>query len=130
MSPASEALLPPAEDIRGVFEPVGYKILVFIPPNPPTFIKDGRIQKTDERRGLEETASVVAQVIALGPLAYQDEKRFPSGPWCKPGDFIVMRQYAGTRFTRDGYPYVYCLVNDDTIEGVVRGDPEEVKRAF
>jgi hypothetical protein len=125
-----ETLLPPAEDLRGVFEPVGYKILVFIPPPSETFIKDGRVYKTDQRRGLEETASVVAQVISLGPLAYKDEQKFPTGKWCEPGDFIIMRQYSGTRFTRDGYPYDYRLINDDTVEAVLRCDAEEIKRAM
>jgi hypothetical protein len=124
-----ETLLPPAEDIRGVFEPAGYKILIFIPPNPPTFVKGGKVEKTDQRRSLEETASVVAQVIALGPLAYKDEVKFPSGNWCEPGDFVIVRQYSGTRFVRDGYPYEYRLINDDTVEGVLRCDPDEIKRA-
>lgn len=130
MTAAPETLLPPAEDINGVMQPAGYKILVFIPPKSITFSKDGRVEMTEQRRSLEETASVVAQVVALGPLAYQDEKRFPSGAWCQPGDFILMRQYSGTRFSRDGYPYEYRLINDDTVEGVLHCGPDEIKRAF
>jgi co-chaperonin GroES (HSP10) len=127
---ATEILLPPAEDICGIMQPAGFKILIFIPPKAPTFQKDGKVVMTDQRRDLEETASVVAQVVALGSLAYKDEKKFPDGPWCQPGDFVIMRQYSGTRFQRDGYPYEYRLINDDTVEGVLRCDPAEIKRAY
>jgi hypothetical protein len=72
-------------------------------------------------------------VIAVGPLAFRDRKRFGfwRRPWCKPGDYVMMRSYAGTRFAMrndEGQDVVYALINDDTIQGVVRGDYEEIER--
>lgn len=123
----AEVFLPAAEEIRGVLEPTGYRILVCI-PKLDSQLRNGLYQP-DERRALEETASLVAQVIALGPTAYQDPERFPQGAWCKPGDFIMMRAYSGTRFKRVGCPYEYRLINDDTVEAVLRdNDPTEVER--
>jgi len=124
----SEALLAPAEDICGLIQPTGYKILVYIPPRPATR-KGGMIAEPEDRRSAEENASVWAQVIAFGPEAYKDEKRFPNGAWCKKGDFVMMRSYSGTRFERAGYPYQYRLINDDTVEAVISGDPEEIERS-
>jgi co-chaperonin GroES (HSP10) len=124
---SSAMMLPPAEDIRGVLEPTGFKVLVFV-PHLEEQMRNGII-RTEERRRLEETASLVGQVIALGPDAYKDEKRFPNGAWCKPGDHVMMRMYAGTRFRRAGYPYEYRLINDDVVEAVIHlDDPTEIER--
>lgn len=127
MSPAAPALEPPAEDICGVLEPTGYKILVFVLPEHSQMANG--LYQPEQTREQEETANPVAQVIALGPLAYKDEKRFPQGAWCEPGDYIVMRPYSGTRFRRHGYPYQYRLINDDTVEAVIRRAAGEIKRA-
>ena len=67
-----------------------------------------------------------AKVIRLGPQAYQDKQRFGEQPWCKPGDFIMMRPYSGTRFMVRGH--LYALINDDTVQAVVN-DVSEVERA-
>jgi co-chaperonin GroES (HSP10) len=126
MTPEPE-LMPAAEDIRGAIEPTGYKILIYIVR--PEEIRKG-VAKPGERLAAEETASPVAQVISLGPLAYKDEKRFPDGiAWCQPGDFILMRPYSGTRFERENSPFQYRLINDDTVEAVIRCDPQEIQRA-
>jgi co-chaperonin GroES (HSP10) len=119
-----------AEDIRGVLEPTGYHILVYIVHKESVIVgSSAGLRMTDERRKLEEIASPVAQVIALGPLAYQDEKRFPDGKvWCRPGDHILIRPYSGTRFVRAGHPYEYRLINDDAVEAVLHCDPHEIMR--
>jgi co-chaperonin GroES (HSP10) len=126
---ALPTMLPPAEDIKGVLRPTGFKVLVFVPPMEQK-MRSG-LYRTERNRELEETAQVIAQVIELGPEAYKDDKRFPSGAYCKPGDFVVLRPYSGTRFIRNDTPYEYRLVNDDSIEAVLadEADPTEIARA-
>ncbi|HEX4594001.1 MAG TPA: hypothetical protein VH157_06985 [Bryobacteraceae bacterium] len=132
-TPPEAVLVPPAEDIREALEPAGYKLLVYI------MRKEERTRTgvwiPEERRFLEEIAAPRAQVISLGALAYKDPKRFPDGKaWCRPGDVILMRPYAGTRFVRviEGVPSErwpeYRLINDDSVEGVIHCNPEEIMR--
>lgn len=107
-----------APDITRLLKPSGYKILV-------------RVTSTEERRekktsgGLyvpEDTAAGEAigtftgVVMALGPDAYSDARRFVSGPWCQVGDTIVFRAFAGLRLRLRGVDY--RLLNDDTVEAV------------
>jgi co-chaperonin GroES (HSP10) len=69
--------------------------------------------------------TTVLFVVALGPDAYKDPKKFPSGPWCKVGDFVLVRPNAGSRLVIHGKDF--RLINDDTIEAVV-DDPRGIKR--
>jgi co-chaperonin GroES (HSP10) len=130
--PADWSACLPAKEIdriQGVVEPAGYRILVRIPNLPEQMRRAGLIMPEETRR-LEEFAQLVGQVIALGPQAYRDRERFGE-PWCKPGDFVMMRAYSGTRFLMrndEGREVVYALINDDTVQGVVRGDPVEIER--
>jgi co-chaperonin GroES (HSP10) len=68
-------------------------------------------------------------VVKLGAQAYDDPEKFPEGPWCKEGDFIIMKSYSGTRFkvTTDDGDQEFRLINDDTVEAVV-ADPRVVSR--
>ena len=119
-----------AEDIpieeRGLQlpEPKGYKILCAIPDASETY--KGGIVKADSTRTVEEHSTVVLFVVRVGDLAYKDEVRFPTGPWCKEGDFVLTRAYAGTRFKIHGREF--RIINDDTVEGVVQ-DPRGYTRA-
>lgn len=119
-----------AEDIpieeRGLQlpEPKGYRILCAIPSVEETF--KGGILKADQTRNIEEHSTVVLFVLKLGDTAYKDETRFPTGPWCKEGDFILTRAYVGTRFKIHGREF--RIINDDTVEGVVQ-DPRGYSRA-
>lgn len=109
-------------------EPTGYRILIAIPKKEETF-KDSQIIIAESMRQKEEIASIVGMVVKLGPQAYQDPDKFPNGPWCKEGDFIIMRSYSGTRFkvtTPEG-DQEFRLINDDTVEAVV-SDPRVVTR--
>lgn len=121
MSAATETL--GAADVLKVLQPAGYRILVRI-PHLDARMKSG-LYRPDTARSLEETASVLGEVIAIGEAAYQDTEKFPGEPWCQVGDTVVMRQYAGTRFKIDGQEY--RLINDDTVEAVV-SDPSRVER--
>jgi len=74
----------------------------------------------------EEQTTTVLFVVKVGPDAYKDTTKFPSGPWCKVGDFVMTRTYTGTRFKM--YGKEMRLINDDQIEGVVQ-DPRGITRA-
>ena len=86
----------------------------------------GGIIKSDATRTTEELSTVVLFVVRMGDMAYSDKERFPTGPWCKEGDFVLTRAYAGTRFKIHGKEF--RIINDDTVEGVVQ-DPRGYTRA-
>jgi len=119
MTPVLEAV---DQDLQGTFQPVGYLILIRIPNLPAQMKNWGNLYRPDENRALEEIAQLVGQVVAMGPDAYADRTKFPSGPWCKVGDCVMLRAYTGTRFARvmdDGTRLHYALINDDTVQAVV-----------
>ena len=103
--------------------PTGYRILIGLPEIEEK--TEGGIIKAQSTISVEETASVVGFVLAMGPDCYKDEKRFPTGPWCKEGDFIIMRAYSGTRISIHGKEF--RIINDDTPEAVI-DDPRGVRR--
>lgn len=105
-------------------QPKGYKLLIALPKAKKQ--TDGGVFIPDERVDAESTASIIGFVIALGPDAYKDDKKFPGGPWCKEGDFVIFRSYSGTRFKVSGEEF--RLINDDTVEAVV-DDPRGYGRA-
>jgi co-chaperonin GroES (HSP10) len=104
-------------------KPSGYRILCAIPEQEKEF--EGGIVKADETMRIEETLTTVLFVVELGPDCYLDKARFPSGPWCKKGDFILVKPYAGSRLVIHGREF--RIINDDTVEGVV-DDPRGIKR--
>ena len=71
-------------------EPTGYHILCMVPKIEDTY-GDSVIVKSTESVRVEEQTTLVLFVAKIGPDAYKDPKRFPSGPWCKEGDFIITR---------------------------------------
>ena len=103
--------------------PSGYRILCAIPEVEKEF--EGGLVKADVTIQNEETLTTVLFVVALGPDCYKDPARFPSGPWCKQGDFILVRPHSGTRLVIHGKEF--RLINDDSVEGVV-DDPRGIKR--
>jgi len=105
-------------------EPSGYHLLIALPEVEET--TEAGLYIPDERRDAEKVASIVGFVLKAGPDAYSDEKRFPNGPWCKKGDWVVMRAYAGTRVNIHGKEF--RIINDDSVEAVVQ-DPRGVVRA-
>lgn len=97
-------------------KPCGYKLLVALPEVAETFEGSGLV-KPKAVLQQEEVASVVALVLDMGPDAYKDTAKFPTGPWCKPGDYVLLRVYSGTRFRV--YGKEMRLINDDSVEAVV-----------
>ena len=104
-------------------DPKGYKLLIGLPE--PEKASQGGILKAQETIAVEEVGSIVGFVIKLGPDAYTDKSRFPNGPYCKEGDFVIMRSYSGTRFKVHGKEF--RLINDDSVEAVVE-DPRGVMK--
>lgn len=114
-----------AEELASAMpRPVGYKILCIAPKMEQTFAGTGII-KSDETLQTEELTTHVLFVLDVGPDAYKDAAKFPTGPWCKKGDFVLVRAYAGTRFKV--YGKEFRLLNDDNIDGVI-SDPRGVGR--
>jgi len=74
----------------------------------------------------EEHATTVLFVMKVGADAYADKTKFPTGPWCKEGDFVLVRTYTGTRFKIFGKEF--RLINDDQVDAVVQ-DPRGLTRA-
>lgn len=104
--------------------PKGFRLLCMVPQTQDTF--DSGLVKADETRRVEELTTVVLFVVKVGDLAYADVTRFPTGPWCKEGDFVLVRSYAGTRLKIHGTEF--RVINDDTVEAVVE-DPRGLTRA-
>tara|TARA_R100001460_G_scaffold4673_1_gene13053 strand:- start:1127 stop:1498 length:372 start_codon:yes stop_codon:yes gene_type:complete len=104
-------------------EPKGYKLL--ISPVEVEEKTEGGVYMPDQLRDAEGIASIIGWVVSMGPDAYKDEDKFPSGAWCKVGDFVIFRSYSGTRFKIGTQEF--RLINDDTVEAVVE-DPRGYKR--
>lgn len=105
-------------------KPVGYRLLIALPKIEESY--ESGIIKADKTLYEEKILSIVGAVLDMGEQAYADKDRFPTGPWCKVGDFVLFRANTGTRFKVNGVEY--RLMNDDSIEAVV-ADPRGVTRA-
>lgn len=114
-----------AEKAKMLPRPTGWRILCAVPEVKQTF-DNSNIIKADSVMRVEEQTTVVLMVLELGPNAYKDKEKFPEGPWCKEGDFVLVRTYAGTRFKIFGREF--RLLNDDQIDAVVE-DPRGIARA-
>ena len=104
-------------------DPSGYRILCGIPNIEEQY--ESGILKSDLTLQHEELLTTVLFVVKIGPDCYKDAARFPSGPWCKEGDFILVRPHAGTRLKIHGREF--RIINDDSVEGVVE-DPRGISR--
>ena len=104
-------------------DPCGYKMLVSLPKIEEKY--DSGLVKADSVVRNDEIATVIGFVIKMGPDCYKDKDKFPTGPYCKEGDFVLMRAYAGTRFKLHNIEF--RLINDDSIEAIVL-DPRGFSR--
>jgi co-chaperonin GroES (HSP10) len=86
-------------------------------PKAEEELSEAGIVKTSTMMHHEELLSPVLFVAKMGPDAYKDEKRFPSGPSCKVGDFVIVRPNSGTRMLIHGTEW--RLINDDSVEATV-----------
>ena len=136
--PESELILPPGvkspqvdheyeaapseEKAKALPDPKGWRLLCAL--IDPDDAYDSGLIKADKTKEIEELTSPVLFVIKLGPSAYDAEK-FPEGPWCKEGDFVITRPYTGTRLKIHGKEF--RLINDDQVEATVE-DPRGITR--
>ena len=125
-NPTEATVLPstPEEKAKQLPQPQGYKILVVIPEIEEKY--ESGIIKADQSMRYEELLTNVLFVVKLGPDCYKDKDRFPHGPWCKEGDFVLVRANTGTRLKIHGREF--RLINDDSVEAVVE-DPRGISRA-
>ena len=105
-------------------EPKGYRILCAVPQVAEEY--EGGLIKAEDTKKVEEQTTVVLFVVKMGDLCFTDKDRFPTGPWCKEGDFVLTRPYSGTRVVIHGREF--RIINDDTVEAVVQ-DPRGIHRA-
>ena len=101
-------------------QPTGYRMLV-IPYYVPE--KVNGIIIPDKTRDRESFASVVAYVVKMGPDAYKDKDKFPTGAWCSEKDWVLMGRYAGNKFKVDGLEL--RIINDDNIIASIL-DPKDI----
>ena len=134
--PESELILPPGVSVpkvdhefetaeqkaQSLPEPKGWRLLCALVEVGDTY--SSGIIKADVVVKTEEITSPVLFVVKVGPTAYDAEK-FPEGPWCKVGDFVITRPYSGTRIMIHGKEF--RLINDDQVEATVE-DPRGISR--
>ena len=106
-------------------DPATYHLLCVLPEIEEEFGESGLV-KSGQTMHYEELLSPVLFVVKVGPDAYKDEKRFPNGPSCKVGDFVLVRPNTGTRIKIHGKEF--RIINDDSVEAVVQ-DPRGISRA-
>jgi co-chaperonin GroES (HSP10) len=104
-------------------EPATYHLLCMLPEAKEEY--EGGLLKASQTMQYEELLSSVLFVAKIGPDAFKDEKRFPSGPSCKVGDFIIVRPNTGTRMKIHGTEW--RIINDDSVEATV-DDPRGIQR--
>lgn len=113
-----------AEKARQVPDPVTYHLLCVVPKAEEEY--ESGLVKAGQTMHFEEVLSPVLFVVKMGPDAYADKARFPNGPSCKIGDFVLVRPNSGTRLKIHGTEM--RIINDDSVEAVVQ-DPRGIKRA-
>jgi len=111
------------EKAKQVPDPVTYHLLCMLPEANEEY--EGGLIKSSQTMHFEELLSPVLFVAKIGPDAFKDEKRFPSGPSCKVGDFVIVRPNSGTRMKIHGTEW--RLLNDDAVEAVIE-DPRGIQR--
>ena len=120
------SVLPDNDEAKAkqVPDPKTYHILCILPEVNNAY--DSGLLKASQTQHFEELLSPVLFVAKIGPDAFKDEKRFPSGPSCAVGDFVIVRPNSGTRLKIHGREF--RLINDDVVEAVVQ-DPRGISRA-
>lgn len=111
------------EKAKQIPDPATYHLLCMLPEAKEEY--EGGLIKASQTMHYEELLSPVLFVAKMGPDAFKDEKRFPSGPSCKVGDFIIVRPNTGTRMKIHGTEW--RLLNDDAVEATIQ-DPRGIQR--
>lgn len=119
----AEAAAPMEDKAKQVPDPVTYHLLCLLPEAEKAY--ESGILKADKAIMYEELLSPVLFVVKMGPDAFKDEKRFPSGPSCKEGDFVMVRPNTGTRIKIHGREF--RLIADDSVQATIQ-DPRGLGR--
>ncbi len=114
----------PEQKAKQIPDPSTFHLLCVLPDIDEQY--ESGIAKSGQTMHFEEILSPVLFVVKMGPDAYKDAKRFPSGPSCKLGDFVLVRPNTGTRIKIHGKEF--RIINDDSVEAVVQ-DPRGISRA-
>jgi co-chaperonin GroES (HSP10) len=118
---------PAEEKAKQLPEPKTFRILAVVPEAMEEYAESELgILKSAQSMHYEEVLTPVLFVVKLGPDCYKDATRFPSGPSCKEGDFVIVRPNSGTRLKIHGREF--RIINDDSVEAVVE-DPRGITRA-
>ena len=83
----------------------------------------GGVLLTDDTVTESQVTTNICKVLKMGPECYKDKEKFPSGPWCKEDDWVLITRYAGSRIRIDGGEL--RIINDDEILAVV-DDPRDI----
>ena len=138
MSQEQSSILTPKNDLIGVKkpkkvtnektklpQPTGWRILIL-----PFKMKEktkGGINMGQDTLEKQQVASQCGNVLAVGPHVYQDKERFPNGPWCKVGDWVMFARYAGSRIKIEGGEV--RLLNDDEVLATIE-NPEDILHEY
>ena len=115
------------EKAKQLPDPAGFMLLTVVPEAMEEYAEsEAGIVKSSQEIWKEEVLTPVLFVVKMGPEAYKDTTRFPSGPRCKLGDFVIVRPNSGTRLKIHGREF--RIINDDSVEAVVQ-DPRGITRA-
>ena len=109
------------KEMEKVPNPTGYRITLF-PLKLDSKTKSG-IHLTDETVQESQLTTNICKVLKVGPDAYKDKDKFPTGPWCKEDDWVLITRYAGSRIRIDGGEL--RIINDDEILAVI-DDPRDI----
>jgi co-chaperonin GroES (HSP10) len=110
------------EDVKShIPRPTGWRLVVL--PYRGAQKTKGGILLADQTIERQQVTTVCAYVLSVGDLAYKDEAKFPTGAWCKEGDWVVFGRYAGARISIDGGEI--RILNDDEILARIN-DPEDI----
>lgn len=119
---AKAAHMEQAESMRERLpRPTGWRIIVL--PYAGARRTKGGIELANETIERQQLTTTCAYVLSVGELAYKDEAKFPGGPWCKEGDWIIFGRYAGARMAIDGGEI--RILNDDEILATIK-NPEDI----
>ena len=109
------------KELEKVPNPSGYRITLF-PLKLDSKTKSGIIL-TDDTVQESQLTTNICKVLKVGPDAYKDKDKFPTGPWCKTDDWVLITRYAGSRIRIDGGEL--RIINDDEILAVI-DDPRDI----
>jgi co-chaperonin GroES (HSP10) len=123
---ATSTVLPATaeEKARQIPDPATFHLLCVLPDIDEEY--ESGIVKAGQTLHYEEILSPVLFVVKMGPDAYKDPKKFPHGPSCKVGDFVLVRPNTGTRIKIHGKEF--RIIYDDSVQGVVQ-DPRGITKA-